>query len=120
MMPQVPGIEHVITSNEALNLKELPKRIVIVGGGYIAVEFAGIFNAMGSQVTLIIRADNPLRGFDDVIRNTLRTEMEKRGIRVRCETRVNSIEPMDKGGYSLRLDQVEMIEADQVMYATGR
>jgi len=120
VMPDIPGIEHVITSNEALDLKQLPERMVIVGGGYIAVEFAGIFNALGVDVRLILRADNPLRGFDQIIRTGLRQEMEKRGITVDCETRVNSIEPLDGGGYSLRLDQAELIEADLVMYATGR
>jgi glutathione reductase (NADPH) len=70
-MPAIPGIEHAITSNEALDLTSLPKRIVIVGGGYIAVEFAGIFAGVGAEVTEIIRADEILRGFDDDIRSNL-------------------------------------------------
>lgn len=118
-MPDVPGVEHAITSNEALDLKELPKRIVIVGGGYIAVEFAGIFNALGADVTVIIRAENILRGFDQTMREALRDEMAKKGIEVLSECQVKSIEKTD-GGFSLRLDQVDFLETDLVMYATGR
>lgn len=118
-LPDVPGIEHAITSNEALDLEELPDRIVVVGGGYIAVEFAGIFNALGADVTVIIRADNILRGFDQTMREALRDEMQKKGIKVLSECQVKSIEKTDSG-YSLRLDQVDFIEADLVMYATGR
>lgn len=118
-MPDVPGIEHAITSNEALDLADLPKRIVIVGGGYIAVEFAGIFNALGADVTVIIRAENILRGFDQTMRDALREEMTTKGITVMSECQVESIEKTDSG-YSLRLDQVELLETDLVMYATGR
>lgn len=118
-LPDIPGIEHAITSNEALDLPELPKRIVIVGGGYIAVEFAGIFNALGADVHIIIRADNILRGFDQTVRDALRTELEKQGIHVHSECQVRSIEKVDTG-YSLRLDQIDFMEVDLVMYATGR
>ena len=118
-VPDVPGIEHAITSNEALDLEELPKRIVIVGGGYIAVEFAGIFNALGADVTVIIRADNILRGFDQTMRDALCDEMRKKGIKVMAECQVKSIEKVETG-YSLRLDQVDFMETDLVMYATGR
>src|SRR5204862_4466099 len=79
---EIAGLEHVISSNEAFHLKELPKRILIQGGGYIAVEFAGIFNGLGSEVTLVYRGDNILRGFDDDVREHLRAEMQKRGIKV--------------------------------------
>ena len=85
-LPDIPGIDAVITSNEALDLPELPKRVVIVGGGYIAVEFAGIFNALGAQVTEIIRADNILRGFDADVRGCLAAEMEKKGVTIRRDT----------------------------------
>ena len=123
-MPDIPGIEHVITSNEALDLAELPRRIVIVGGGYIAVEFAGIFNALGVEVTEIIRAGNILRGFDEDVREFLSAEMEKKGITIRRETVVHSIEKTESG-YTLRvgaseLIEAELIDADLVMYATGR
>ncbi len=118
-MPPIPGIEHVITSNEALELPELPKRIVIVGGGYVAVEFAGIFNGLGAQVTEIIRAPQILRGFDDDVRGVLAGEMEKKGIDIRRETEVEEI--TKKGGaFSLKLKDGGTIEADVVMYATGR
>ena len=79
---EIAGLEHVISSNEAFHLTELPKRILIQGGGYIAVEFAGIFNGLGSEVTLVYRGDNILRGFDDDVREHLRAEMEKRGIKI--------------------------------------
>nr|MBC8158599.1 FAD-dependent oxidoreductase [Alphaproteobacteria bacterium] len=118
-MPQIPGIEHVITSNEALDLPELPKRIVVVGGGYIAVEFAGIFNALGSDVTIIIRAPEILRGFDEDVRATLSSEMEKKGIAIRRETTVQSIEKTGTG-YDLAISGGETLQADVVMYATGR
>src|SRR5471032_1444689 len=78
----IPGIEHVISSNEAFHLPQLPKRIVIQGGGYIALEFAGIFNGLGSEVTLVYRGENILRGFDDDLRAHLHMEMERRGIKI--------------------------------------
>ncbi|MGN6460189.1 MAG: FAD-dependent oxidoreductase, partial [Pseudolabrys sp.] len=80
----IPGIEHVISSNEAFHLETLPKRIVIQGGGYIAVEFAGVFAGLGSEVTLVYRGENILRGFDDDVREHLRNEMTKRGITITC------------------------------------
>ncbi len=118
-MPDIPGIEHVITSNEALDLPALPDSIVIVGGGYIAVEFAGIFNALGVDVTVIIRAGSILRGFDDDVRETLAAEMEKKGITICRETIVRSIEKTSDG-YSLRLAGGEALKTGLVMYATGR
>ncbi len=118
-LPDIPGIEHAITSNEALDLETLPKKVVIVGGGYIAVEFAGIFHGLGAEVHIIIRADNILRGFDQTVRDALRNEMEKQGIHVHSECMVRSIEKTDNG-YSLRLDQIDFMDADLVMYATGR
>ncbi len=117
--PDIPGIEHVISSNEALELRELPKRMVIVGGGYIAVEFAGIFAALGVEVTEVIRAEAILRGFDHDIRVNLTDEMQKRGIRVLSETVIRSIEK-DGDVYTLRCAGNEIIETDLVMYATGR
>ena len=118
-LPQVPGAEYAITSNEALELETLPKHIVIVGGGYIAVEFAGMFNALGVKVTIIIRAGNILRGFDEDVRDTLAEEMEKSGIIINRECVVRGIEET-ADGYSLRLHGTETIECDKVMYATGR
>jgi len=118
-LPEVPGIEHAITSNEALELEDLPDHIVIVGGGYIAVEFAGLFNALGANVTIVIRGDNILRGFDQDIRNALATEMEHHGITIHRECVVRSIEPQGDG-YSVRLHGSEVIDCDKVFYATGR
>ena len=124
-MPDIPGIEHAITSNEALDLAELPDRIAIVGGGYVAVEFAGIFNSLGSQVTEIIRAPQILRGFDDDVRDMLAGEMEKKGIDIRRRTEVEEIVKDAKddkagGGFTLKLKDGGEIGADLVMYATGR
>ena len=118
-MPNISGIEHVISSNEALELPELPKRMVIVGGGYIAVEFAGIFASLGVKVTEIIRADNILRGFDMDMRTSLFEEMGKRGIEILTETVVESIE-MQGDVFKLRLGNEINLETDCVMYATGR
>lgn len=117
--PAVPGIEHAITSDEALDLKALPKRIVIVGGGYIAVEFAGIFAAAGVEVTELIRADQILRGFDGDIRAHLAGEMTKQGIRICAGVRVTRIDKLPSG-YRLTAEDGETFETDLVMYATGR
>jgi glutathione reductase (NADPH) len=115
----IAGIEHVISSNEAFHLSELPKRILIQGGGYIAVEFACIFAGLGSQVTLVYRGENILRGFDDDIRTHLRTEMERRGIRVICKRIVEAVEKVDHG-LCVELSDHDDIIVDQVMFATGR
>ena len=93
----MPGSNTSISSNEAFHLKELPKRILIQGGGYIAVEFAGIFHGLGSEVTLVYRGDNILRGFDDDLREHLRAEMEKRGIKIVTRKTVEAIEKVDHG-----------------------
>jgi len=118
-VPDFPGKEHVITSNEALDLKKRPQRVVIVGGGFIAVEFAGIFNALGSDVTLVIRAGQILRGFDQDVRATLAEELEKSGIKIRRDSQIRSVEK--KGdAYSVMFDFDDEVPADCVMYATGR
>jgi glutathione reductase (NADPH) len=119
VVPDFPGREHVITSNEALELKERPQRIVIVGGGYIAVEFAGVFAALGSEVTLVIRAGQILRGFDQDVRATLSDELQKDGIRIQRDCIIRSVEKTD-AGYSVYFDQGDEIIADCVMFATGR
>src|ERR1044071_7548802 len=115
----IEGHEHIISSNEALDLKELPKRILIQGGGYIAVEFAGIFNGLGSEVTLVYRGDNILRGFDDELRTHLRAELEKRGIKVITKKIVEGIEKVNHG-LDVCLSDREQIMVDKVMFATGR
>jgi glutathione reductase (NADPH) len=118
-LPDIPGMAHVITSNEALDLPELPRRMVIVGGGYIAVEFAGVFNALGVEVSQIIRAGTVLRGFDDDVREVLAEEMEKHGIRILRDTIVRAID-RTADGFQVCLAGDEAIETDLVMYATGR
>jgi glutathione reductase (NADPH) len=115
----IAGIEHVISSNEALDLKELPKRILIQGGGYIAVEFACIFAGLGSQVTLVYRGENILRGFDDDVREHLRSEMQRRGINVICKRIVEAVEKVDHG-LCVELSDHDDIVVDTVMFATGR
>jgi glutathione reductase (NADPH) len=115
----IAGLEHVISSNEVFHLKELPKRILIQGGGYIAVEFAGIFRGLGSEVTLVYRGDNILRGFDDDVREHLRGEMEKRGIRILTRKIVDAVEKVDHG-LCVSLSNHESVTVDQVMFATGR
>jgi glutathione reductase (NADPH) len=115
----IPGIEHVISSNEAFHLKELPKRIVIQGGGYIAQEFAGIFAGYGSDVTVVYRGDNILRGFDDDVRSHLRGELEKAGITILTGCTVTKV---DKHGrdFTSHLSNGSSIASDQVMFAIGR
>jgi glutathione reductase (NADPH) len=118
-MPEIPGVEHAISSNEAFHLKELPKRIVIAGGGYIAVEFACIFNGLGVETTLVHRGPNILRGFDDDVRSHVAEEMEKRGIRIRLGTQHAKIEKTASGLVSTCTDG-HGEESDVVMLALGR
>jgi glutathione reductase (NADPH) len=115
----IAGLEHVISSNEAFHLPQLPKRILIQGGGYIAVEFAGIFNGLGSEVTLVYRGGNILRGFDDDVREHLHREMERRGIKIITKQTVAAIEKVEHG-YDVELSDNEEVMADLVMFATGR
>ena len=117
--PEISGVEHVISSNEALELPSLPKRMVVVGGGYIAVEFAGIFASLGVDVTEIVRADTVLRGFDEDIRQALDEEMSKHGINIMSKTVIQRIEKQENV-YRLHLENNDVIETDLVMYATGR
>ncbi len=115
----IAGLEHVISSNEAFHLEELPKRVLIQGGGYIAVEFAGIFNGLGSEVTLVYRGDNILRGFDDDVRAHLRSEMERRGITIVTRQTVDAVEKVEHG-LCVTLSDRRSFTADRVMFATGR
>jgi glutathione reductase (NADPH) len=115
----IAGLQYVITSNEAFHLPSLPKRILIQGGGYIAVEFAGIFNGLGSEVTLVYRGDNILRGFDDDLRAHLRGEMERCGIRIVTRQTVASVDKVEHGFCTTLSDNEETV-VDQVMFATGR
>jgi glutathione reductase (NADPH) len=115
----IPGIEHAISSNEAFHLPDLPRRIVIYGSGYIAVEFAGIFAGLGAEVTLVCRAQAILRGFDDDVRAHLRREMEKQGISVLAQRIVTRIDK-SQSGLVATLSDGQALEADQIMFALGR
>src|SRR5277367_3871909 len=117
--PAIPGIEHVISSNEAFHLPQLPRRIVIQGGGYIALEFACIFAGFGSDVTVVYRGDNVLRGFDEDVRAHVRSEMEKAGITILTGCTVTSV---DKHGqdFTSHLSNGSSIASDKVMFAIGR
>jgi glutathione reductase (NADPH) len=118
-VPAIPGREHAITSNEAFHLDRLPDHITVVGGGYIAVEFAGIFNGLGVDTALVYRGEQILRGFDDDLRNGLAIELVKKGIDLRIETNVLEIEKAGSG-YFADLTTGDRLETGLVMYATGR
>ncbi|KZM47829.1 glutathione-disulfide reductase [Labrenzia sp. OB1] len=116
----LPGVQHVITSNEAFHLDELPEKIVVAGGGYIAVEFAGIFNGLGVDTTLIYRGEEILRGFDMDLRTMVREEMEKKGIRVLLNDVFTGIEKHADGSLSGKTKNGETLDAGQIMFAIGR
>ena len=118
-LPDIPGIEHAITSNEALHLDHLPHSMIIIGGGYIAVEFASIFRGLGVEVTLMIRGEELLNGFDDDIRVALAQEMRKRGIEILARTKpVKVVE--GAGGFTIIDHLGREHSAGMVMAATGR
>ncbi|QHQ35001.1 glutathione-disulfide reductase [Algicella marina] len=117
--PDVPGIEHVITSNEIFHLDEQPKRMLIVGGGYIACEFAGIMNGLGTEVTQFYRGAQILRGFDDEVRGHIAEEMRKKGINLHVGRDVVSIEKKE-AGLVVKCTDGTFSEYDQILYATGR
>jgi glutathione reductase (NADPH) len=118
--PDVPGADLAITSNEAFYLETFPKRVVVVGGGYIAVEFAGIFNGLGSNVDLLYRGEQVLRGFDNGVRDFAAEQIAAKGINVRTNTDITSIEKNSAGELVCALNNGESIVVDCVMYATGR
>ena len=117
--PEIPGIEHVISSDEAFHLTEMPRRIVIQGGGYIALEFAGIFKGYGADVTVIYRGDNILRGFDEDVRKHVRSEMEKQGINIITGCTITEINQHGKE-FTTHLSDGSSIASDKVMFAIGR
>lgn len=118
-VPEFEGREHVITSNEMFLLDEIPRRLVIVGGGYIACEFAGIMNGLGSAVTQLYRGPMILRGFDDEVRAHVAGEARRKGIDIRCDSDVTAVRKGDDGLRVICADG-RQIAADQVLYATGR
>jgi len=118
-LPEIPGIEHAITSNEALHLGHLPHSILIIGGGYIAVEFASIFRGMGVEVTIMIRGEDLLNGFDDDIRVALAQELRNRGIEILARTKPVKVEE-GPGGFTITDHLGREHSAGIVMAATGR
>jgi glutathione reductase (NADPH) len=115
----LPGVELGITSNEAFHLPELPKRVVILGGGYIALEFANIFSGLGSQVCIVHRGDRLLRGFDDDIRAHMHIEVERSGVNLRMNTTISKLEASG-AARRVTFSSGETMDADVVMYAIGR
>ena len=117
--PDIPGIEHAITSNEVFHLERQPERVAVVGGGFIACEFAGVFNGLGSRVTQVYRGDAVLRGFDSDVRRVVSAELVKKGVDLRLDNNVVAIEKTATG-LEVRLLDGETVEVDEVLYATGR
>ena len=118
-VPEFPGCEHVITSNEAFYLEHTPTRAIVVGGGYIAVEFAGIFHSLGVDVIQLYRGSLFLRGFDDDVRQHVADEYAAKGIDLRFNTEVTRIDK-DGDSYAVTLNDGSEVDVDLVMYATGR
>ncbi len=118
-VPDLPGREHVITSNEIFDLSPFPQRLLVVGGGYIACEFASIFNGLGAQVTQLYRGAQVLRGFDDEVRSFISSEMVKTGVTLHLNTDVVAIEPAGDC-LQVRLHDGSILSVDAVLYATGR
>ncbi len=118
--PDIPGAELSITSDEAFHLETLPQRVIIVGGGFIACEFAGIFNGLGSEVVQIYRGEQILRGFDHDVQATLAKEMGKKGIDIRLNLNIIELSRHAEGHITATLDDGSELQADTVMFATGR
>ncbi len=119
-MPAIPGIEYAISSNEIFHLEQQPMSAIVVGGGYIAVEFAGILNGMNSDTHLIYRGEQILRGFDDEVAKHLQEEIVKKGIDLRTDTNVTAIELTSEGRRKVTLTDGTLLEVDCVLFATGR
>jgi glutathione reductase (NADPH) len=118
--PDIPGAELAITSNEAFHLERFPSHALIVGGGYIAVEFAGIFAGLGAQVTVVHRGAQLLRGFDADLRSALGTEMRKRGLDLHLESTITRLERVDRDTIRAILSDGSAVNCNLVMFATGR
>ncbi|SES16564.1 NADPH-glutathione reductase [Vreelandella subterranea] len=118
-VPTFPGNEHALTSNQIFDLERLPERFLVLGGGYIAVEFASIFNGLGSESHLIYRGDLFLKGFDNEVREFTRQEMDRQGVHLHFDTNIKTIEKTDTG-YQVALTNGDTLEVDAVLAATGR
>ena len=119
-IPEVPGHEYAIGSNEVFFLEQLPKRVLVVGGGYIAVEFASIFNGLGTKTSLLYRGDLFLRGFDKAVRLHLQDELNKRGVDLQFNSDIARIDKQADGSLLATLKDGRALETDCVFYATGR
>ena len=119
-IPEIPGHEHAIGSNEAFFLEQLPRRVLVVGGGYIAVEFASIFHGLGAQTSLLYRRELFLRGFDGAVREHLRDELSKRGLDLQFNSDIERIDKQPDGSLLATLKDGRVLETDCVFYATGR
>ncbi len=119
-VPDIPGREHAITSNEAFYLDELPRRVLVVGGGYIAVEFASIFHGCGADTKLLYRGDLFLRGFDGSLRDHLKDELIKKGLDLQFNADITRIDKQADGTLLATLEDGRTLEADCIFYATGR
>ncbi|MBU0903422.1 glutathione-disulfide reductase [Pseudomonas sp. MIL19] len=119
-IPEIPGHEHAIGSNEVFFLQQLPKRVLVIGGGYIAVEFASIFNGLGSHTSLLYRGDLFLRGFDNAVRNHLQEELTKHGVDLQFNSDIARIDKQADGSLLATLKDGRKLEADCIFYATGR
>lgn len=119
-VPDFPGAEHVITSNEVFFLEQFPDKVIVVGGGYIAVEFAGIFSGLGAKTDLIYRRDLFLRGFDQDVREFVRDEVSKKGVTLNFNADIESVEKLADGRLRAQLNNGNSLEADVILYATGR
>jgi len=118
-VPDFPGKEYVVTSNEMFALQQLPRRLIIVGGGYIAVEFAGIMHGLGVETTLCYRGDKILRGFDEDIREFVAAEIQKKGINILFNTHINAIEKSENS-FIAQTEEGQSLQSDLFLYATGR
>lgn len=120
VIPDIPGSEHIISSNEVFSLDKFPQRVIVVGGGYIAVEFAGIFNNLGSETHLLYRGDLFLRGFDRDIREFTAEEMAKKGVKLNFNASIIGIDQHSDGSLSATLADGRTLTTDVIMYAIGR
>jgi glutathione reductase (NADPH) len=118
-LPGVEGLVHAITSNEVFDLERFPRRLLVIGGGYIGVEFASLFRRLGAEVTQVMRAENILRGFDDDMRAGLRDEMARAGVKFKFGALPSRIEKLPKG-LCVHLSSGERLDVDQALVATGR
>lgn len=119
-LPELPGIEHAISSDQAFHLPQLPRRVIVVGGGYIAVEFASIFHGMGAQLTLLHRGEQILGAFDGGIRQHLAEQLRIRGVDLRCKAEITRIGRRADGSLRAQLRDGSTLDADCILYATGR